>query len=44
VKGINKKLGSTTMAKTQPQLHLLPTPNTKGGLTYTQNILASSIA
>jgi hypothetical protein len=43
VKGINKKLGNTTMAKTQPQLHL-PTPNTKGGLTYTQNILASSIA
>ena len=40
VKGLNKKLWKTTMATNQPQLHL-PTPNTKGGLTYIKKVLAT---
>jgi hypothetical protein len=39
-KGLNKNFGNTTISSTQSQSHL-PTPITEGGLSFSNNVLAT---
>jgi hypothetical protein len=39
-KGLNKNFGNTTISSTQSQSHL-PTPITKGGLSFSNNVFTT---